>query len=231
MVHDGKTVTDYLVEGGRRFVEQLLRRRVRLRCDGEPTTLSCGARLKELLPESVVLERTPRHDSQANPTERAIRTLEEQVKVLRLDFEKGTGTELLENSCLRPWLMRHAGWLDARFRVKTNGATPYQDAYDSTYSSVLLPFGELVLFRIPLLTLDAQIKTEQSTEVRVDGTRDSGVVDWTETMHTSSSLKMVERLQRTVRRLPLSQRVDVFFFFDEACQRIAMGRTGSGPTW
>ena len=119
----GKTVTDYLVEGGKRFIEQFFRRRVRLRCDGEPTTLAYGARLKEILPESVVLERTPRHDSQANPAERAIRTLEEQVKVLRLDFEKRTGTELLANSCLWPWLIRHAGWLDARFREMTNGTT------------------------------------------------------------------------------------------------------------
>ena len=103
--------------------------------------------LKELLPVSVVLERTPQHDNQANPAERAIRTLEKQIKVLRLDFEKRTGTELPANSCLWPWLIRHAGWLDARFRVKTYGATPYQDAYDSTYSSELLPFGE---FSIPL---------------------------------------------------------------------------------
>ena len=146
----GKTVTDYLIEGGRHFVEQFFRRRVRLRCNGEPTTLAHGARLKELLPESVVLERTSRHDSQANPAERPIRTLEEQVKLLQLDFEKRTGTELLVNACLWPRLIRHAGWLDARFRVKTNGATPCQDAYDSTYPSELLPFGELVLFRIPL---------------------------------------------------------------------------------
>ena len=97
-----------------------------------------------------MLERAPRHVSQANPAERAIRTLEEQVKVLHLDFEKRSGTELLANSCSWPWLTRHAGWLDARLRVKTNGATPYQDAYDSTYSSELLPFGELVWFRIPL---------------------------------------------------------------------------------
>ena len=82
----GKTVTDNLIEGGRRFFEQFFRRRVRLRCDGEPTTLAYGAKLKELLPESMALERTPRHDSQANPAERTIRTLEEQVKVLRLDF-------------------------------------------------------------------------------------------------------------------------------------------------
>ena len=65
----GKIVTDYLIEGGRRFVEHFFRRRVRLRCDGEPTTLAYGAWLKELLLESVVLERTPRHDSQANPAE------------------------------------------------------------------------------------------------------------------------------------------------------------------
>ena len=82
----GKTITDYMIEGGERFVEQFFRRRVRLRCDGEPTTLVCGARLKEHLLGSVVLERTPRHDSQANPAERAIRTPEEQVKVLRLDL-------------------------------------------------------------------------------------------------------------------------------------------------
>ena len=113
-------------------------------------TLAYGRRLKELLSESVVLERTPRHDSQANPAERAFPTLEEQVKVMRLEFEKRTGTELLANTCLWPWLVRHASWVDARFRLKTNGATPHQDAYDSTYTSEHLPFGELVLFRIPL---------------------------------------------------------------------------------
>ena len=70
----GKTVTDHLIDSARRFDEKFFRRRVRLRCDGEPTTLAFGARLKELLPESVVLERTPRHGSQANPAERAIQT-------------------------------------------------------------------------------------------------------------------------------------------------------------
>ena len=45
------------------------------------------------------------------------------------------------------------------------------------------------------LTPDAQIRTGQSTEVTVDGTRDSGVVDWTRTTHTSLSQKMVERVE------------------------------------
>ena len=40
----------------------------------------------------VVLERTLKHNSPANSAERAIKTLEEQVKVMRLDFEKLPGT-------------------------------------------------------------------------------------------------------------------------------------------
>ena len=40
--------------------------------------------------------------------------------------------------------------VDARVRVKTNGATPCEGECDRTYYSDLLPFGELVLFRVPL---------------------------------------------------------------------------------
>ena len=41
-----KTVTDYLVEGGRSFVEQVFRRRVRWRCDGEPATVALAGNLE-----------------------------------------------------------------------------------------------------------------------------------------------------------------------------------------
>ena len=98
-----------------------------------------------------MLERTPRHDSQANLAERAMRTLEEQVKVVRLAFEMRTGAELLANSCLWPWLIRHAGWLDARFLVKTKEPRHIKTHMTAHIQSELLPFDELVLFHIPLL--------------------------------------------------------------------------------
>ena len=85
-----KTVTDYLVEGGRMFFEQFFRKRIRMRCDGEPATVALAGKSKERLPDLVVLERTPRLESAANPSERATRTHEEQVKVMRLDIEKLT---------------------------------------------------------------------------------------------------------------------------------------------
>ena len=218
----GKTVTDYLVKGGKRFFEQFFRRRVRLRCDGEPTTLAYGARLKELLFESVMLERTLRHDSQANPAERVRRTLAEHVKVMRLDFEKRTRTELLANSCLWPWLIRHAGLLDARFRVKTSGA-------DSTYSSELLPFGELVLSRIP------HPHTPRTNQNRTIYRGDSGwdKVYWCGRLDEDNAHIIVtengREIARTVRRLPVSQRVDVSLL--ERVKGLPRGWTRSGPTW
>ena len=57
------------------------------------------------------LEWTPRHDSPADPAERATRTLEEQVKVMLLYIKKSTGIEVLANSCVWSWLLRHAGWV------------------------------------------------------------------------------------------------------------------------
>ena len=134
---------------------------------------------------------------------------EEQVKVLRLDFEKRTGTDLLANSCLWPWLIRHVGWLDARFPVKTNGATPYQDAYESTYSSELLPFGELVLFRVPLP--DTRRTNQNRTIYRGDSGWDNGF--WCGRPDEDNAHIIVtengQEIARTVRRLPLSQRVDI----------------------
>ena len=142
----GKTVTDHLVEDGKRFVEQFFRRRVRSRCDGEPTTSAYGGKLEELFGESVVLERTPRHERQANPAERAIRTLEEQVEVMR-NWNKASRKLMFVAVVDTPrWSGRCA------ISNETNGATPYQDAYDSTFSSEHLPLGDLVLFHIPLPT-------------------------------------------------------------------------------
>ena len=107
-------------------------------------------------------------------------------------------------------LIRDAGWLDARFRVKTNGATPYQDAYDSTYSSELLPFGELVLFRIPLP------HTRRTNQKRTICRGDSGWDKrfWCGRLDEDNAHIIVtengREIPRTVRRLPLSQRVGVF---------------------
>ena len=145
----GKNVSDYLVTGLRKFVESTFHTKVRLRCDNEPAAIIIAERVKALLPGVVVLENTPRHDHAANPAERAIRSVEDQVRVLRLDVEARYGIQLNANMSLWPWIARHAGWLLTRCKIKGNGCTPYQDAYGTKYSGEMMNIAETVLFRFP----------------------------------------------------------------------------------
>ena len=140
---------DYLVTGLRKFVESIFHTKVRLRCDNEPAAVIIAERVKALLPSVVVLENTPRHDHAANPAERAIRSVKDQVRVLRLDVEARYGISLNANMSLWPWIARHAGWLLTRCKIKGKGGTPYQDAYGTKYSGEMLNIAETVLFRFP----------------------------------------------------------------------------------
>ena len=145
----GKNVSDYLVTGLRKFVESTFHTQVRLRCDNEPAAIIIAERVKALLPGVVVLENTPRHDHAANPAERAIRSVEDQVRVLRLDVEGRYGIQLSANMSLWPWIARHAGWLLTRCKIKGDGCTPNQEAYGTKYSGEMLNIAETVLFRFP----------------------------------------------------------------------------------
>ena len=87
-----------------------------------------------MLPGVVVLENTPRHDHAANPAEWAIRSVDDQVRVLRLDVEARYGIQLNANMSLWPWIARRAGWLLTRCKIKGNGCTPHQDAHGTKYS-------------------------------------------------------------------------------------------------
>ena len=75
---------------------------MRLRCDNEPAAVIIAERVKALLPGVVVLENTPWHDHAANPAERAIRSVKDQVRVLRLDVEARYGISLNANMSLWP---------------------------------------------------------------------------------------------------------------------------------
>ena len=145
----GKNVSDYLVTGLRKFVESTFHTKLRLRCDIEPAAVIIAERVKAMFPGVVVLENTPRHDHAANLAERAIRSVEDQVRVLRLDIEGRYGISLNANMSLWPCIARHAGWLLTRCKIKGNGCTPYQDAYGTKYSGEMLNIAETVLFRLP----------------------------------------------------------------------------------
>ncbi len=106
----------------------------------------------------------------------------------------GTGTGLLGNSCLWPWLIHHAGWVDARFRMKP--MEPRRIKTRMTALSLLNIFRLVTWysFRIPLPHTQRTNQNRTILRWQWMGQRVSGKHDWTKTMHTSSSLRTVERL-------------------------------------
>ena len=53
------------------------------------------------------------------------------------------------NHTLWPRLVRHAAWSQARFHVKANRKTSYEDVYGTSYTSPVVPIAETALFREP----------------------------------------------------------------------------------
>ena len=204
----GKNVSDYLVTGLRKFVESTFHKKVRLRCDNEPAAIIIAERVKALLPDVVVLENTPRHDHAANPAERAIRSVEDQVRVLRLDVEARYGIQVSANMSLWPWIARHAGWLLTRCKIKGNVCTPYQDAYGTKYSGEM-NIAETVLFRFPYP--EHRRTSGKRTLHKGDSVWERGI--WCgrsedtgeHILHTTDG----RVLARTVRRLPVGSGTDI----------------------
>ena len=119
-------------------------------------------------------------------------SLEHQVEVMRVGFRRPDGCGIachLVFVAMAP----SACWLGlTQGSEKTNEPRRIMTRTTTgTLTAELLPFGELALFRVPLQILDVQINIERSTEVAVAGTKVSGLVDPTGTMHTSQSQSQV----------------------------------------
>ena len=89
-------------------------------------------------------------DSDSNGrVERAIREVKGMVRTLRSHIEEKTGTTIHLDSPIVPWLVRHAGYLITRCKVRSDGKTAMQKMNGRRTNTPLLPCGESVLFKLP----------------------------------------------------------------------------------
>ena len=89
-------------------------------------------------------------DSDSNGTiESMVGLAEGMARVLRFSIEDRIGTKLKMSDPIMPWLVRHAGHVLTRSRIRENGRTAMQLIKGRRSNTELVPFGESVLFRIP----------------------------------------------------------------------------------
>ena len=133
---------------------------VKLRSDNEPVIKKIVAKIAGALREGkapgaeglkIQFEEVPRYSSQSLGTMGAFqKLLRGDVLTLRYQTEASYGITLHTSHNLWPWLVRWCSFIRSRFSVKGNQRTAYQDAFDTAYTSQLVPFGETVLFKIPM---------------------------------------------------------------------------------
>ena len=89
-------------------------------------------------------------ESNTNATiERAVQDVGAQCRTLRAALEERIGARVRLDHPVVPWLIRHAGYLITRCRVRPSGRTAFQMMKGRRSNTKLFEFGENLSFMIP----------------------------------------------------------------------------------
>ena len=123
------------------------RHKITIRSDGEPAIKSLFEKVANMRAQETLLEQSPVGDSRANGrAERAVQTIEKQVRVLKLAVEESYGEISVMHPCF-PWLVNHAADVLTKFKVHADGSTSYEKIKRREYTGTMLEFAEKVLYK------------------------------------------------------------------------------------
>ena len=96
-----------------------------------------------------LIEQAPRGDSAGNGlVERAVQTIEGQVRVLKVALEEALGVPGSTTHAIFPWMVEHAGDLLTKCSVGSDGLTAYQPIREKRASGDVYEFGCFVMHRV-----------------------------------------------------------------------------------
>ena len=92
-------------------------------------------------------------DSDSNGRiERTIREVKGLIRTLRSSLEAGIQAKIKLSDTVVPWIVRHAAYIITRCRIGPDGKTAMQKIKGRKVNMPWVPFGEVVLFKLPKVT-------------------------------------------------------------------------------
>ena len=92
--------------------------KVVLRSDQEPAILDLINGVIETRQDPTIPQNSPVGESQSNGlVERAVRSANDQIRILRLALQKRVGCQVPPNHPLMTWIVRHAGELMSKYPI------------------------------------------------------------------------------------------------------------------
>ena len=119
-----------------------------LQSDQEPSIIDVKHKAGTHIQTKIVDEESPVGDSNADGSiERAIQTIQGQIRAIKDYTERQIGTTIgLDSSVLR-WLVRHAAWTLTTFHVGSDGVTAHQRIRGKPFDQLIAAFGEQIFFK------------------------------------------------------------------------------------
>ena len=125
--------------------------RILLKSDQEPAIINIQQAIQELKPDVVPIN-SPVGESACNGrVENAVRRVQEKIRTLRSQVEKGIGQKIPDDAAIMAWMARWAGELLSKYAPGDDGKTPYERVRRETCNVPLVPFGESVMY-LPMRT-------------------------------------------------------------------------------
>ena len=123
---------------------------VKLRGDQEPALQDLfKAIARERGSLRTQIEASPKGDSSGNGTaERAVQSVEEMVRVLKINLERRLGSKLEVTHKIFPWLVEHVVDLLNKYVVSLDGKSAYHRLKGKAYNSCMYEFCTPVMFRV-----------------------------------------------------------------------------------
>ena len=98
----------------------------------------------------MMLEEAPAYDSRSNgEIERAIQTVQGQVRTIKDAVEARCGEKLRPDDHIVPWMVQHAGALISRYHRGADGLTAYRRVRGKDFKTDICEFGEGVWYMKP----------------------------------------------------------------------------------
>ena len=117
--------------------------KVILHCDQEPSIIDVKHKAGAHIPTEIVYEESPVGDSNANGSnERAIQTIQGQIRAIKDYTERQIGATIGLDSAVLKWLVRHAAWTLTTFHIGSDGKTAHQRIRGKPFNQQIAAFGD-----------------------------------------------------------------------------------------
>ena len=141
---DKKGITDeYATKCIIEDLSTLGRKKVILKCDGEPAIKALQQEVKRRREEETLEENSTKTSSQSNGiAERAVQAFEEQFRTMRAAMEEKLSATIPNAHPVMLWLISYVSDLLNKYHVGKDGRTAYERSKGKSYKREVVEFGE-----------------------------------------------------------------------------------------